>query len=111
MNEVEKMYRNVHVYPRIYGDITKETFENRVFNMGDMCNEAFTAEKQLELIKWLAKYDISIWHTKVWDIEADELSGCISGEVFENVLAQYINYLWQDLTEEERKQIKEILNG
>lgn len=49
MNEVEKMYRNAHVYPRVYGDITKETFENKVFNMADMCNEAFTAEKQLEI--------------------------------------------------------------
>ena len=99
MNEVEKMYRNAHVYPRVYGDITKNTFENKVFNMADMCNEAFTAEKQLELIKWLI----------IEGYIEDMLTVQISEENFEVCLADTFNELWQDLTEEERKQIKEIL--
>ena len=104
MNEVEKMYENAGIEPVLFYDCES-------YNQKAEKGYLFTAEKQLELIKWLAKYDISIWHTKVWDIEADELSGCISGEVFENVLAQYINYIWQSLTEEERKQIKNILES
>lgn len=96
MNEVEKMYRNAHVYPRVYGDITKETFENKKFNMADMCNEAFTAEKQLGLIKFLIK-DYN-YYLDVIDVNN-----------FESSLAASLNDLWQDLTEEERKQIKEIL--
>ena len=115
MNEVEKMYRNAHVYPRVYGDITKETFENKVFNMADMCNEAFTAEKQLELIKWLInEVDyITMWHfnnsKKPYDFDLGSRNS--GGETFEDALAQMINNLWQDLTEEERKQIKNILES
>ena len=120
MNEVEKMYRNAHVYPRVYGDITKETFENKVFNMTDMCNETFTAEKQISLIKWLGELDmLEIMRTtredKAWIINTEY---GMSGNVykyssrklsFADTLANLINELWQDLTEEERKQIKEIL--
>lgn len=100
MNEVEKMYRNAHVYPRVYGDITKETFENKVFNMVDMCNEAFTAEKLINLEMFLInKGDFDIKKGSV-DITFESFTSCITG---------LINNLWQDLTEEERTQIKEIL--
>ena len=120
MNEVEKMYRNVHVYPRIYGDITKETFENRVFNMGDMCNEAFTAEKQIELIKWLArKSHITIGLGLLWGQYDDSWwtvtskNGGLGKDAykFEEALANFVNCLWQDLTEEEKQQIKNILES
>lgn len=98
MSEIEKMYRNAHIYPKVYGDITKETFENKAFNMADMCNEAFTAEKQIGLIKWL------IVHSP---------STCLEDEIivsaFEDSLANIINTLWQDLNEQERTEVKEIL--
>ena len=112
MSEVEKMYRNAHIYPRVYGDITKETFENKVFNMGDMCNEAFTAEKQLEMIKWLVHY---IKQINITDAISGEFYFTAFGYVgymkvdFEEALASFINNLWQDLTEVERKQIRGIL--
>ena len=123
MNEVEKMYRNAHVYPRVYGDITKETFENKVFNMGDICNEAFTAEKQLELIKWLMckkqtiqvelrlyENDYCISHiTECEHNDAVEYVETGRKNTFDEALADLVNELWQDLTKEERKQIKEIL--
>ena len=115
MSEVTKLYENAHVYPRVYGDITKETFENKVFNMGDMCNEAFTAEKQLELIKWLCqktyrnylliKYNFTNYY---WQIECN-MTDSDKLDNFTETIASIINNLWQDLSEEERKQIKEIL--
>ena len=113
MNEVEKMYRNAHVYPKVYGDITKETFENKVFNMADMCNKAFTAEKQIELIKWLSDTDYYIHNiyktidTKEYFI--DNYYYDMQTDKFEETLAGLVNKLWQDLTEEERKQIRGIL--
>ena len=118
MNEVEKMYKNAHVYPRVYGDITKETFENKVFNMTDMCNEAFTAEKQLELYKYLCKpflittryyfdeFSMTAENTFEWKTMTKV---SVTGKTYEECIAKLVNDLWQDLTEEERTQIKEIL--
>ena len=58
----------------------------------------FTAEKQIELIKWyLNNYRGEIFDT----IETTEW--------FEEQLCAYINNEWENLTLEERKQIKDIL--
>ena len=75
----------------------------------------FTAEKQLELIKWLADTDNYIKEicrmidTRKYFIETicENIS---MANNFEEALAGLINKLWQDLTDEERKQIKEILS-
>lgn len=95
-SQVEKMYENAGVEP-IY-PYTK-------------CYPEFTTEKQLELIKWLIKYDEL--HAGFDDNEYGFSSLNYSGNYkkgFAEALASLINYeLWQDLTEEERKQIKEIL--
>lgn len=74
----------------------------------------FTAEKQIELIKWLINsFDIGL--SKLGqriDTSLDGIS-CISGlgsaDTFEDSLCMAIIDLWQDLTEEERKQIRGIL--
>ena len=112
MNEVEKMYENARVEPEIIfidGDISKKEI-------------VFTAEKQIELIKLLAKND-NIYIIYYPFDNTYNIRYCVSGfydgsvmgdrEVtsvnFEETLAKLINNLWQDLTEEERKQIKEIL--
>ena len=71
---------------------------------------SFTAEKQLELIKWLAFRDyISIishpsgeYYGECGKCHADENS-------LEECLATLVNNLWQDLTEEEKQQVKGIL--
>lgn len=104
MNEVEKMYRNSGIkkieldYPDNFEPFYPE----------------FTAEKQLGIIKWLLEsYDIGFSQLgQRIDTSLDGvncISGLGSGDTFEESLAQAINDLWQDLTEEERKQIKEIL--
>ena len=36
--------------------------------------------------------------------------GC-EGLYFEQTLAELVNFLWQDLTEEEKQQIRDILKG
>ncbi|MBO5928379.1 MAG: hypothetical protein J6Q32_05980 [Clostridia bacterium] len=80
----------------------------------------FTAEKQLELIKWLCTEDddfISIiaidygrWkiNYNFEDLKSEEVKGR-SDLNFENALANLINNLWQSLTEEEKQQVKGIL--
>lgn len=71
----------------------------------------FTAEKQLELIKWLGIRDEFNFYqnkaTKDWVFYDHEKEATHYN--FELGLASWVNYLWQDLTDEERKQIKEIL--
>ena len=83
MNEVEKMYENAGVEP-IY-PYTK-------------CYPDFTAEKQLGLIKWLI----------IEGYIEDMLTAQISEENFEVCLADTFNELWQDLTDAEKVQIKNI---
>lgn len=79
----------------------------------------FTAEKQIELIKWLGSI-------KDYTVEIDKFKGVYyvgcreagsnnknwgSHILFEEALAELINDLWQDLTATEREEIKEILKG
>ena len=83
MSEIEKMYENAGVEP-VY-PYTK-------------CYPYFTAEKQIELIKWL------IVHSPSTCLE-DEIIVC----AFEDSLANIINTMWQSLSEEEKQQVKGIL--
>ena len=72
----------------------------------------FTAEKQIKLIKWLAIKDcmfkVTYEREFLWCSQLEwQSSFCY--ESFEESLANLINTLWQDLTEEDRRQIKEML--
>ena len=123
MSEIEKMYENVGLeshfceYPRFCDD--------------NNCNECpyyaseFTAEKQLELIKWLASKQYAKYTTSLLINIRDTVrfsGGLIAGvctlnvrydkqdKDFENALAGLINEMWQDLTEEEQEQMRRILN-
>ena len=87
----------------------------------------FTAEKQIELIKWLARKDygnyaesllISIrdgYNYLSVGITTDFGSECFyedftfDNKQFDEAIAGLINKLWNKLTDEERKQIKNIL--
>ena len=98
MSEIEKMYSNSGIkkieldYPDNFEPFYPE----------------FTAEKQLELIKWLAKRPLTIDNV---DDEFEFSTGYKLSDFgsFEESLAEIINNLWQDLTVEEKQQIKEIL--
>lgn len=126
MSEIEKMYEKVGLashfctYPRFCDD--------------NNCNECpnysseFTAEKQIELIKWLGKLDGKLEITCTYNKEKFIFNFYFNrktdknhdpkypysnflNEDIEILIASLINNLWQDLTEQERTEIAEILKG
>ena len=69
----------------------------------------FTAEKQISLIIFLSyKYGKGLLiNLRTMDKDID----IYDFELFGECLAKLVNELWQDLTEEEKQQIRGILNG
>lgn len=109
MNEVEKMYKNAGVGYLMY---VVDTFPPVEYPQID-----FTAEKQLEIFKMFCRRYLEVsQHVE----ENGDLCFGIKATVgdyavgfnkdFAECLADFVNCLWQNLTEEERKQIKEILS-
>lgn len=110
MSEIEKIYENAGVnkikIKRCSGIKQSICLHN--------CNEcesfdykypSFTAEKQLELIKLIANrkgYPDYEYFGNLFDDYIQLLD-------FNEALAKLVNFLWQDLTESEHEQIKEIL--
>lgn len=104
MSEITKLYENAGIYHCNMPDIdcNKNCEKCEDYNL-------FTAEKQLEIMKFLLKkavyYDVK--DDKYWFYyEECESAGY---KPFDEAIAHFINKLWQDLTEEEEQQIKEIL--
>lgn len=81
----------------------------------EMSYPPFTAEKQLELIKFLLKNYKGIDISKKINrfnflVDNATFIGCHHNDkTFEESLAGVINRLWIDMSEEEKQQIKEIL--
>ena len=75
----------------------------------------FTAEKQLELIKWVSNFKVyeSVIHKdRKWFMCAS--IGCNDycesrNESFEQALASLILELWKELTDDQKQEIKRIL--
>ena len=99
MSEIEKMYKTCNI--KKYRLLDRDHKLKWVY-------PPFTAEKQIELIKWLAKGEVKInnedgeYEFSIFDTVTDFSS-------FEESLADLINRMWQSLAEEEKQQIKEIL--
>ena len=140
MSEVEKLYKNAGVEKQYYyfdsadgNTYTWELNENGN-DKHNMCfigkpkikDREFTAEKQIELIKWLSNNDkdknkemciynsshpyfyFGLYHNE--DIEDNSYGyGESLTLTFEEGLANLINNLWQSLTEQERTEIRSIL--
>lgn len=127
MNEIEKLYENAGIekevikgcydyYSKLGIDIWKEN--DCSGKNCDTCKKdksikrypLFTAEKQIEILKLILKKRRIL---DVGYIIEQEKYHCMHYErvfnSFEEALCADINYHWQDLTEEERQQIKEIL--
>lgn len=71
----------------------------------------FTAEKQLELIKWLASEhnDIEIsWYSDIGFRVNNFLGSCEHADL-PQALAGLVCELWEDLTDSQREEIKRIL--
>ena len=116
MSEIKKMYDNAGVKPEINYVCDKEPCEQHSVDC-QKCSHLydtredypdFTAEKQIELIKLLAKGEIKIDNTdgeyefSIFDTISDFSS-------FEESLADLTNRMWQSLTPEEKQQVKGIL--
>lgn len=94
MSEIEKMYENAGFETEIVPcySLNCEYFE---VNKG---YPPFTTEKQLKIVKMIL---FSTWWLNLKRLQFSEK--------FDEGLAQMINELWQDLTEEEKQQVKGIL--
>ena len=107
MSEVENMYSNanIKICKRKQGFTLKDCTDIDCKECGYYDMPPFTAEKQLELIKLIANrksYPDYEYFGNLFD-------DYIQLREFNEALARLVNDLWQDLTEEECKQIKEIL--
>lgn len=114
MSEIEKMYENVGIEPKK----CSECDNNMDCGFGKDCYPPFTAEKQLKLIKFittLGMCEIENWNDKGFHfaIKRERIYPTmflsLSNINLQETLADVINNLWQDLTEEEKQQVKGIL--
>lgn len=144
MSEIEKMYENAVVYDFRYdcnvsfadgdfgcitncskGEVKDYCTDKKYFKGAKVIKikhlyPPFTAEKQIELIKWLARHNFVVcknlggWHTGINPTYDEDFGITCSKRAtnygsFEYALASLINNIWQDLTEEEQQQVKGIL--
>lgn len=123
VTEIEKMYENVGIklneglewvcknpdhctYQNL--SIVPENCTRCEYFERERIYPPFTAEKQLELIKKLGNINIDIdngcyMSSEILEVEAH----C---DEFEETLAEFVNNLWQDLTDSEKEEIRRILN-
>ena len=129
MSEIEKMYENAGIekevikgcydyYSKLGIDIWKEN-DCRGKNC-DTCKKdksikrypPFTAEKQIAILQLLTQQcDLTISHFTEWEFihyDGQEPTQ-VTGEDFAETFAKLINAYWQSLTEEEKQQVKGIL--
>lgn len=124
-NEITKLYELAGVEQKEYGDCSWDCDCPYVDCEDIHCDNTcpywkierveyppFTAEKQIELIKWLAEWQ-DFYSIK--DIEFNRfrfMCGMHTSEylkTFEETLANLVNILWEFLEDEQREQIREIL--
>lgn len=99
-DEIIKLYENAGIKPFV-----RDNAIGRGYYIEHQRAEEyppFTAEKQIKLIEFFIS---SIWWENL-KILYKTLDCSLN---FENKLAQIVNYLWLSLSEEEKQQIKEIL--
>lgn len=120
MSEVEKLYKIAGVekiLPPVCSNNIKfckgciAYIENAIPYCKGADYPPFTAEKQLELIKWLAKHygNIHILNNASRGFAIGIEGVSFNLKKFEEIIAMVLNTFWQDLTEQERTEIAEIL--
>lgn len=119
MNEIEKMYENAKVKPFRYCYNCVDNNGNRIedsancpsrHNCSNTCDTPeyeFTAEKQIELIKWISHHD-GCFKVYLNSIEFGD-TGFGSCFTFEESLAKAVSNFLMSATDKEKQQIKEIL--
>ena len=111
MSEIEKMYENAGL---LYCSKCRHDSEIDCIYMCENKYPPFTAEKQLELFKLLMRHPKTEMYCRYANdkyklIMYTEECCTDNMDSFENDLASIVCNLWGLLSEEERKQIKEIL--
>ena len=104
MSEIEKMYELAGIEKdcRTYKNYFECPFKQTQCEQCDNYDyPPFNAKKQLSLMAFLINRKVGL------SFKAEQ--GEITVEAISRGLAGIVNRIWQDLTEEERKQIKEIL--
>lgn len=94
MNEIEKLYENAGIKKEYCSTYEANKQCEGIVDCSECASAEyppFTAEKQIELIKWLEQY--------------------IMCSPFDEGLAKFINAIWQDLTEEEKEALRGILRA
>lgn len=112
MSEIEKMYENAGFVQKRCKD-----YSCIVCDKNKDCNKypPFTAEKQIKLIKFLLKnYDGVDINKKInrfnFLVDNGTFIGCHHNDKsFEESLAGVINKLWVNMPEEEKQQVRGIL--
>lgn len=112
MNEIEKMYENAEL---LYCNKCRHDSEIDCIYMCESKYPLFTAEKQIEIIKFLiskhARFDMfkNYEQKDLYMVHYECRYFPKQYLPFGEALAESINYLWQSLTEKEKQQIKDIL--
>ncbi len=110
MSEITKLYENAGIKKVRQTNIAGGDYPIAV---GFEDYPPFTAEKQIELIIFLANREIRISPTYIssgyYLNNLNKIKSSRNISTFEASLAQHINAIWQDLTEEEKQQVKGIL--
>lgn len=118
MNEIEQMYRNAGVErkkPACVECFLDRHSCNRTYDECPELYPPFTAEKQLEVIKAISIRQAVLLKQNRFFIgfESEKTKDLVCAEhldlSFEIALAALINHLWQDITEDEKQKIREIL--
>lgn len=122
MSEITKLYENADVLK----ECLSPCYINKTWRKTHDCPNCdnrenyppFTAEKQIELIKFITTLgvcEIENWNDKGFHfaIKRERIYPTmflsLSNINLQETLADVINNLWQDLTEEEKQQVKGIL--
>lgn len=128
MNEIEKMYNNCNLLkPHAWScKLDRIKFSGVCCELAEKglhckdCNNSqqeyyhppFTEKKQIKLIKWLSQYCVTI---DCEDGEYEVYTGFDDNVIdnfydkLEDAIAYCVNKIWEDLSEEEKQQITEIL--
>ena len=124
MSEIEKLYENVGISKRGKRDCTTCEYldcQNHCFiSENNKCAKFkfvfpdFTAEKQILLLKWLLDKTDLYLHRNKTDFTYSIATGDVAVNECKNLeesIAELINAIWQDLTDTEKEQIRDILKG
>ncbi len=121
-------FKNLYDYRIEYGSDVCDYTESKIKEPCKVCKKAkqkikyypdFTAEKQLKIVKFLLRkgdyYDTDgVYYDTdgdtYWFHFTDEIEN-VAYRPFEEAIAEFINTLWQDLTDQEKEEIRNILNA